>query len=116
MKTLLILNDAPYGSERTYNGLRLAGSLSRQENAQIKVFLIGDAVASAKAGQKVPSGYYNVSTMIGAVLRHDGAVGVCGSCIDARGIGDTELVEGARRSSMDELTAWTLEADKVLVF
>jgi uncharacterized protein involved in oxidation of intracellular sulfur len=116
MKTLLILNDAPYGSERTYNGLRLAGSLSRQENAQIKVFLIGDAVASAKAGQKVPSGYYNVGTMIGAVLRHDGAVGVCGSCIDARGIGETELVEGARRSSMDELAAWTLEADKVLVF
>jgi uncharacterized protein involved in oxidation of intracellular sulfur len=116
MKTLLILNDAPYGSERTYNGLRLAGSLSRQENAQIKVFLIGDAVASAKAGQKVPSGYYNVGTMIGAVLRHGGAVGVCGSCIDARGIGDTELLEGARRSSMDELTAWTLEADKVLVY
>jgi uncharacterized protein involved in oxidation of intracellular sulfur len=116
MKTLLILNDAPYGSERTYNGLRLAGSLSRQENAQVKVFLIGDAVASAKAGQKVPSGYYNVGTMIGAVVRHGGAVGVCGSCIDARGIGDTELLEGARRSSMDELTAWTLEADKVLVY
>ena len=116
MKALLILNDAPYGSERTYNGLRLAGSLSRQENAQVRVFLIGDAVASAKAGQKVPSGYYNAGTMIGTVVRHGGAVGVCGSCIDARGIGDTELLEGARRSSMDELTAWTLEADKVMVF
>jgi len=116
MKTLLILNDAPYGSERTYNGLRLAGSLSRQENAQVKVFLIGDAVASAKAGQKVPSGYYNVATMVGSVVRHGGTVGVCGSCIEARGIGEAELLEGARRSSMDELTAWTLEADKVLVF
>jgi uncharacterized protein involved in oxidation of intracellular sulfur len=116
MKTLLILNDAPYGSERTYNGLRLAGSLSRKENGQIGVCLIGDAVTSAKAGQKVPSGYYNVGTMIGAVLRHGGAVGVCGSCIDARGIGESELVEGARRSSMEELTSWTLEAEKVLVF
>jgi uncharacterized protein involved in oxidation of intracellular sulfur len=116
MKTLLILNDAPYGSERTYNGLRLAGSLARQENAQVRVFLIGDAVASAKAGQKVPSGYYNVATMIGAVLRHGGAVGVCGSCVEARGIGATELLEGARCSSMDELTTWTREADKVLVF
>jgi uncharacterized protein involved in oxidation of intracellular sulfur len=116
MKTLLILNDAPYGSERTYNGLRLAGSLSRKENGQVGVFLIGDAVTSAKAGQKVPSGYYNVGTMIGAVLRHGGAVGVCGSCIDARGIGESELVEGARRSSMEELTSWTLEAEKVLVF
>lgn len=54
--------------------------------------------------------------MVGAVLRHGGAVGVCGSCIDARGIGETELLEGARRSSMDERTAWTLEADKVMVF
>lgn len=116
MKALLILNDAPYGSERTYNALRLAGSLSRQENSQVRVFLIGDAVASAKAGQKVPAGYYNVATMVGAVLRHGGAVGVCGSCIDARGLGEAELLEGARRSSMDELTAWTLEAEKVLVF
>lgn len=116
MKTLLILNDAPYGSERTYNGLRLAGALSRQENVQVSVFLIGDAVTSAKAGQKVPAGYYNVATMLGAVLRHGGAVGVCGSCIDARGIGDAELLDGAHRSSMDELTGWTLAADKVLVF
>jgi uncharacterized protein involved in oxidation of intracellular sulfur len=116
MKVLFLLNEAPYGSERTYNGLRLAGTLSRQENAQVKVFLIGDGVAAAKSGQKVPSGYYNVATMLGSVLRHGGVVGVCGSCIDARGIGDTELLEGARRSSMDELTTWTLEADKVLVF
>jgi uncharacterized protein involved in oxidation of intracellular sulfur len=43
-------------------------------------------------------------------------VGICGSCIDARGIAENELVVGARRSSMDELAAWTLEADKVLVF
>jgi uncharacterized protein involved in oxidation of intracellular sulfur len=115
MKTLMILNDAPYGSERTYNGLRLAGSLARQ-GADLRVFLIGDAVACAKSGQKVPSGYYNVQNMLGAVMRHGGAVGVCGSCIDARGIGEAELLEGARRGSLDELTAWTLEADKVVTF
>jgi len=116
MKTLFILNDAPYGSERTYNGLRLAGALARRPDVQVRVFLIGDAVASAKAGQKVPSGYYNAATMVGSVLRHGGGVGVCGSCIEARGIGEAELLEGARRSSMDELTSWTLEADRVLVF
>lgn len=27
MKVLITLNDGPYGSERSYNGLRLAGSL-----------------------------------------------------------------------------------------
>jgi|SRR3989304_3961911 len=113
---LFLLNDAPYGSERTYNALRLAGCSSRQAGVDIKLFLMGDAVASAKSGQKVPSGYYNAATMLGAVVRHGGAVGVCGSCLDARGIGEAELLEGAHRSSMDELTTWTLESDKVLVF
>ena len=115
MKTLIVLNDAPYGSERTYNGLRLAGSLARR-GAELRVFLIGDAVACAKSGQRVPSGYYNTQNMVDAVIRHGGAVGVCGSCIDARGITAGELAEGAHRSSLDELTAWTLEADRVLAF
>jgi len=115
MKTLVILNDAPYGIERTYNGLRLAGSLVRRGD-EVRVFLLGDAVACAKKGQKVPSGYYNSETMLTAVVRHGGLVGVCGTCIDARGIVETELVEGARRSTLDQLTDWTVEADKVLVF
>jgi len=115
MSTLMILNDAPYGVERSFNGLRLAGALVRQ-GAPLRLFLMGDDVLAAKAGQKVPSGYYNVETMVGAVLRHGGEVGVCGTCLDARGIAPTELVEGARRSTLDELTAWVTEADKVLVF
>jgi uncharacterized protein involved in oxidation of intracellular sulfur len=115
MKTLVIVNDAPYGIERTYNALRLAGSLARK-GAEVRVFLIGDAVACAKAGQKVPQGYYSAQTMLGAVVRHGGAIGMCGTCVDARGIAESELAEGACRSTLDELTEWTLEADKVLVF
>jgi uncharacterized protein involved in oxidation of intracellular sulfur len=116
MKTLFILNDAPYGTERSYNGLRLAGALGKREGQQVKVFLIGDAAACAKRGQKVPSGYYNTELMLKNALRHDSSVGVCSSCMDARGISDAELVEGTRRSSMDELTDWTVWADKILVF
>jgi uncharacterized protein involved in oxidation of intracellular sulfur len=116
VKLLFILNDPPYGTERTYNGLRLARTAVHKDGVEVKVFLIGDAVAAAKNGQKLPTGYYNVGTMLDGFIRHGGSVGICGSCIDARGIGDGELVAGARRSSMDELTAWTLEADKVLVF
>jgi uncharacterized protein involved in oxidation of intracellular sulfur len=60
MSLLMILNDAPYGTERTYNGLRLAMNLlSKVEGAQVTVFLMGDAVGSAKAGQQTPTGYYN---------------------------------------------------------
>jgi len=116
VKLLLILNDPPYGTERTYNGLRLARPAVHKPDAEVKVFLIGDAVAAAKDGQNVPTGYYNAGTMLDGLIKHGGVVGVCGSCIDARGIGESELLVGARRSSMDELTAWTLEADKVLVF
>lgn len=116
MKVLVLLNEGPYGDERTYNGLRLAGSLARQEHVQLHLFLMGDAVGCARRGQKVPAGYYNVATMIKAVARRGGRVGACGSCLDARGFTEIELVQGARRSSMDELTAWTIEADKVLVF
>jgi uncharacterized protein involved in oxidation of intracellular sulfur len=116
MKTLLILNDAPYGSERTYNGARLAGALARHEGHEVKVFLIGDAAAAAHAGQKVPAGFYNLEVMLGAVAKHGGAIGVCGTCMDARGITAAELIAGAHRSSMDELTAWIAWADKALVF
>lgn len=116
MKLLMILNDPPYGNERAYNALRLAGSLARQQGHEVKMFLMGDGAACAKTGQKVPSGYYNVQTMLGGVTRRGGIVGVCGTCMDARGIVEAELTEGTRRSTLDELTAWTLEADKVLVF
>jgi uncharacterized protein involved in oxidation of intracellular sulfur len=114
--TLVILNDPPYGTERSYNGLRLAGSLARRSGEQVRVFLIGDAAACSKAGQKVPQGYYNLELMLRSVARRGGEIGVCGTCIDARGIGDTELAEGCRRSSLEELADWTQAADRVLVF
>jgi len=117
MKTLFILNDAPYGTERSYNGLRLAGALSKAEGEEVKLFLMGDAAACAKGGQKVPEGFYNIQIMLGRVVRNKGEVGVCGTCMDARGITDPELADGgARRSTLAELTSWTQWADKVVVF
>ncbi len=116
MKTLFILNEAPYGSEHTYNGLRLAGALARREGEEVRIFLMGDSSACAKGNQKVPSGYYKVEDMIGMVTRRAGQVGVCGTCMDARGIAETELIEGTHRSTLEELTIWTQWADKVLVF
>lgn len=113
MQTLFILNDAPYGSERSYNALRLAKALAKRDGESVRVFLMGDAVACAKAGQKVPEGYYNAGDMLRVV---GGEVGLCGTCLDARGIGADDVVEGARRSTLLELAAWTAEADKVLVF
>lgn len=113
---LFILNGPAYGCERSYDGLRLAKGLVQHEGNEVRVFLIGDAVTCAKHGQKVPQGFYNLELMLHPIPRHHGQVGVCGSCMDARGMADSELVEGCHRSSMDELTNWTMWADKVLVF
>lgn len=116
MNYLLILNDPPYGTERSYNGLRLANSLAKNEKNTVGVFLMGDASSCAVAGQTTPNGYYNIERMLKILASKGGKIGVCGSCMDARGMKPETLVEGAHRSSMDELTCWTLEADKVIVF
>jgi uncharacterized protein involved in oxidation of intracellular sulfur len=116
VKLLFILNDPPYGTERSYNALRLARNLLAKEKPEVRVFLMGDAAACAKSGQKVPQGYYNIGDMLGAVGRHGGEIGVCGTCMEARGIGDADLVQGARRGTLDQVTEWTAWADKVLVF
>ena len=115
-KTLFILNDPPYGTERDYNALRLAASLAKREGEEVKMFLIGDAASGAKAGQKVPQGYYNIDVMLRNVAKRGGEIGVCGTCMDARGIADTELSEATHRSSLDQLTDWTQWADRTLVF
>ena len=112
---LFIINEAPYGSERTYYALRLAGTIASRDEAQARVFLMADAVGCAKSGQHVPTGYYNVQVMLDKVIKR-GEVALCGTCMDARGITEAELVDGARRSTMAELADWTLAADKVLVF
>ncbi len=114
MNVLFLLNDPPYGSERSYNGLRLAGALTRREGVSVRIFLFGDAVGCALTGQSVPDGYYHLDRMVRAVTTHGGAVGCCGTCLDARGLADAGLVEGAHRSTLEEAADWTVWADKVL--
>lgn len=116
MKTLFILNDPAYGTERSYNGLRLAFALSKREGESVQVFLIGDGVGCAKQGQKTPNGYYNLESMLKGIANRGGEIAVCGSCIDARGIAESELAESASRGTMEQLAAWTADAGRVLVF
>ena len=113
MNVLFVLHDPPYGTERVYNGLRWAIEVARQ-GSEVQVFCFGDSVVAAMGGQHVPDGYYNVSHQMATVARHGGTVGCCGTCMDARGMTDDMLVEAAHRSSMKELTQWTLAADKVI--
>lgn len=115
MRILLVVNDQPYGSERPYNALRLATAVSKRDGVDVRVFLLGDAVACAVTGQQLPDGHYHLDRMIKGLL-HRAEVGCCGTCLDARGLAEGQLVEGARRSTLDELADWTLWADQTLTF
>ena len=114
MKALIILNDPPYGTERSYNGLRLAKALI-SEGSEVTVFLLADSVLCANRGQKVPQGFYNLELMVNSIARK-GEVLLCSACMDARGITDEAIVDAARRSTMKELAEHTQKAEKVLVF
>ena len=65
---LLIVNDGPYGNERPYNALRVAMNLAKREEAQVRVFLIGDGVQCAITGQETPTGFYNIERMMKFVV------------------------------------------------
>ena len=54
--------------------------------------------------------------MIRALLRRGATVGCCGTCLDARGLVEDRLVEGTRRSTMEELAGWVVWAERTLVF
>jgi uncharacterized protein involved in oxidation of intracellular sulfur len=116
MKTLLILNDPPYGTERSYNGFRLARALAKHDDNETRLFLLGDAALCAKAGQKVPEGYYNIEFLAQSILKRGGQIGICGACMVARGLKDEEMIQGAEHSTLEHLAEWTEWADKVLVF
>lgn len=117
MQILFILNDPPYGTERCYNGLRLALALIKNEpGIGVTLFLMADAVVAARAGQKTPDGYYNVERMLKGVVAGKGQILLCGTCMDARGLTEADVMADARRGTMNELAAATIAADKVLVF
>lgn len=115
-KILLIINGPAYGADETFNAVRLAVALSKRDDAEVKVFLMGDAVTCAVAGQKTPDGYYSLDRMLEGFARHGGEIACCGTCLDARGLTEGNLIDVAPRSTMDELAAWTVDADEVLTF
>lgn len=117
MKTLFIVNDAPYGSEKAYNAFRLAMMLLKEHTeTRIWIFLMADAVTCALPGQKTPDGYYNIERMLNSMIRRGAQIKACGTCADARGLRELSLIEGVELSTMSQLAEWTNSADKVLTF
>jgi uncharacterized protein involved in oxidation of intracellular sulfur len=118
MKILFIINDAPYGTEKAYNALRMAMMLQKEhaDAVEVRIFLLADAVTCSLTNQVTPNGYYNIERMLKSVINKGGQVKACGSCCDARGLKDIQLVEGVEKSTMSQLAKWTVESEKVLTF
>ena len=117
MNVLIIINDAPYGSEKAYNAMRLAMSLQKDHaDVNVRIFLLADAVTCALPNQNTPQGYYNLERMFKSVIAKGGSVKACGTCSDVRGIKGLALVEGIEISTMSQLTQWVVESDRVLTF
>ncbi len=117
MNILVIINDAPYGTEKAYNALRLSNQLLKDHpNTTVNIFLLADAVQCAMGDHKTPNGYYNISRMFKIFLSKGGEIKACGTCMDARGMSEEMLQKGVNRSNMVEFTQWTMDADKVITF
>jgi uncharacterized protein involved in oxidation of intracellular sulfur len=117
MKILILINDAPYGSEKAFNAFRLAMQVQKDyEHCEMNIFLMADAVSCALPNQNTPNGYYNIERMIKSVINNKGEVKLCTSCSEARGIKNLALADGVEFSTMKELTKLTIECDKVITF
>lgn len=116
MQIVIIIHDPPYGSERPYQALRLADAMLKvEEDVDLTVYLTADAVLCAKKGQETPRGYYNVGRMLRPIL-NKGCVMACRTCMEARGLTGTDLMEGVLETRLGDLAQLTLEADKVMVY
>lgn len=117
-KILIIINDAPYGTEKAYNALRMAITLQKNhgDEVAIRIFLLANAVFCGLPNQTTPNGFYNIERMLKSVLRKGAEVKSCGACSEARGIDKINFIEGVQLSNMNEFAQWTMESDKVLSF
>ncbi len=117
MTILMIINDAAYGTEKAYNAMRLGMTLQKNHpESGLRIFLMADAVSCALPNQSTPQGYYNLERMLTSIISKGGEVKACGSCLVSRGMKALRLIDGVEFSTMDQLTAWTVDSDKVLTF
>lgn len=117
MKTLIIINDGPYGTEKAYNALRITNQLNKDfPEKEVVIFLMADGVNCAIPNQNTPNGYYNIENMLKLSTNKGTRLLLCGSCLEARGLKNKELINKAEISTMAELTKQIVDSDKVLTF
>jgi uncharacterized protein involved in oxidation of intracellular sulfur len=115
MIVTIIINDPPYGTEKAYNAFRLALALLKNEEAEIKIMLMQDAVFCALKEQETPNGYNNLGRMLQRII-DAGTVRACITCMKARGLKEEHFLEGIKAGDMGMLAQWIIESGKVITF
>ncbi len=115
-KVAIIINDAPYGTERPWNALRLCKALAVAKQ-NIVICLVGDGVLIAKKGQQPPKGFYNIGSMLQELISLGAETIACRTCTDARGLGQDEIIDGVKVGGfMTYLAKLIAEGAKVISF
>jgi uncharacterized protein involved in oxidation of intracellular sulfur len=114
----MLIQSAPYGEERVWNAFRLAQSLVVSSiGMKVNIFLTGDAVTTAKRGQKPPKGYYHLEKMLEDLIKKGVEVICCQTCIAARGLTQEELIDGVKvGSTVGDLARWIKQSNKIISF
>ncbi|MFV0576655.1 MAG: DsrE/DsrF/TusD sulfur relay family protein [Vibrio sp.] len=115
-KILIVAHESPYGTEKLFNSLRIALALKDQDEQEVelKLFLMSDAVFGAIKNQSTPDLSYNIQQMLDILVSQNVPILLCKTCVVARGVTEEHIIDGAKIGTLGDLTTWTLEADKVI--
>jgi uncharacterized protein involved in oxidation of intracellular sulfur len=113
---LIIINAAPYGSERCLSALRLATALAGNDSKPaIRIFLMSDATVLGLPNQIDGAGN-GLQGMVEGLVAQGVDIRLCRTCALARGLGELPLIPGTSIGTLVELAEATLLADKVVTF
>ncbi|MEW6444577.1 MAG: DsrE/DsrF/TusD sulfur relay family protein [Pseudomonadota bacterium] len=118
MSVLFIFNREPYDhTDVSWNGLRLAEKLL-DAGQTVRIFLMNDAVDMARDACTPPLGYdQDLGAMLKALIARGAPVKVCGACMARCGIHKNQpYFDGAEASTMQDLSEWVIDSDKLLTF
>ena len=119
---LLIVNGPAYGSDETYDTLRLATAHAERDGRRTRRRRTDRLPHGGRRHLRDlrpahPGRVLTPSTACcGPSSAKGGTVACCGTCPDARGLTPDRLIAEARRSTMAELAAFAVKADRVLTF
>ncbi len=111
----IIIYDAPIAKERALTALRFAWTADL-EGHKVRIWLFENGVYLAKKGQKPAQGMTNYGQMLEDLVKGGVEAKACVVCAEARGLPQSDLIDGVKLATVHDLVEWTATSDKVLSF